>query len=108
MRARHTFFGEITFISYKHFTFNHIISENEIIIITSNVKDVNGRYVFVFGNETIHLDDWLVCEAHNQRIGLNFYAVKLHRGLFKDDCFDRLLKLAKMQQRLNLEIALGH
>lgn len=37
------FFGEIKHTSNKYFTFNRIINDDEIIIVTSNIKIIKVR-----------------------------------------------------------------
>ena len=36
------FFGEVKHTSNKYFKFNHVISDDEIIIVTNNVKFIKG------------------------------------------------------------------
>lgn len=50
------FFGEVKHTSNKYFKFNHVISDDEIIIVSNNVKFVKGNPVLVIDNnlEGIH------------------------------------------------------
>ncbi|MBF1756094.1 MAG: hypothetical protein HXP15_08325, partial [Veillonella sp.] len=41
------FFGEVKHTSNKYFKFNHVISADEIILITNNVKFIKGNPVLV-------------------------------------------------------------
>lgn len=44
------FFGKVNHTSNKYFTFNRIINDDEIIIITSNIKIIKDTPVLVVGN----------------------------------------------------------
>lgn len=115
------FFGDIRRKSNKYFTFNHVIDSDNIIIITGNVKIVNGAYVLVVGsNKAVFLKPWQVKEVHNFYSGYSGYAVKLNRKYFKpyifeddfggfafdhDDTFDTLKADAESQN--SEQIALG-
>lgn len=115
------FFGEIKKTSNKYFKFNHILNEDEIIIITGNVKFIKDNFVLVVGNnKAVYLKEWNIVRVHNYDLGLNAHAVKLNRKYFKiytfknyfedfhfenDDSFESLMEAAKEQN--NTEIALG-
>lgn len=116
------FFGEVKHVSNKYFTFNHVIDDGCIILITNNIVEVKGTPVLVVGsNKAVYLKDWQIRKAHNYDDGFNGYAVKLNRKFFKvytfrsnfegfsfekDESFDDLAEAAKSQ---NVEkIALGH
>ena len=106
------FFGEVKHTSNKYFKFNHVISDDEIIIITNNVKFVKDSPVLVVdNNKVVYLKDWNVAEVRNYNKDIYSYAVKLNRKYWKDMCFDKadtfdsLKAVAEMQN--DTEIALG-
>lgn len=115
------FFGEVKNTSNKYFKFNHILNEDEIIIVTGNVKFIKDNFVLVVGNnKVVYLKEWNIVRVHNYDLGLNAYAVKLNRKYFKtytfksdfedfyfekDDTFESLIEIAKEQN--DTEIALG-
>lgn len=115
------FFGEVKHTSNKYFKFNHVISDDEIIIVTNNVKFVKGNPVLIIdNNKVVYLKDWNVAEVRNYNMDLYAYAVKLNRIYWKEytfksdfedmcfkeaDTFDRLKAVAEMQN--DTEIALG-
>jgi hypothetical protein len=110
--------------SNKYFTFSHYVSDDEVVIITSNVIDVKGSPVLVVGNnKVVYLKDFCVEAVHNYDLGINAYAVILKREYFKvytfkkdiegfcfdkEDSFDDLVALAKEQDEANMEVAVGH
>ena len=116
------FFGEVEHKSNKYFTFNHYINDNEVIIITGNVKYIKGNPVLIIANnKAVYLKDWLVKSVHNYFNDIYAYAVKLNRQYFKpytfksdfeDMCieteytFDDLLNVAREQDAENMKIAL--
>ena len=115
------FFGEVKHTSNKYFKFNHVISDDEIIIVTNNVKFVKGNPVLVIdNNKVVYLKEWNVAEVRNYNKDLYAYAVKLNRKYWKEytfkndfddmcfeqaDTFDSLKAVAGMQN--DTEIALG-
>lgn len=115
------FFGEVKNTSNKYFKFNHILNEDEIIVVTGNVKFIKDNFVLVVGNnKVVYLKEWNIVRVHNYDLGLNAYAVKLNRKYFKtytfksdfedfhfekDDTFESLIEIAKEQN--DTEIALG-
>lgn len=117
------FFGETKSRTNKYFTFNRIKNENEIVILTNNIKTVKGSPVLIVGsNKAVFLKDWAVRKVHNYEHGINTYAVKLNRNYFKtytftnafegyedmgEDDFNSLYKVAEDQNKVNLEIAEG-
>ena len=118
------FFGpSVVHRSNKYFSFDHVISEDEIILVTNNIVHVKGNPVLVVGtNAGVYLKDWTIREVHNHREGFNAYAVKLKRDFFRvytfgaplsEDLdidgvqtFDDLMKLAASQD--GTVIAQGH
>jgi hypothetical protein len=79
------FFGpSVVHRSNKYFTFDHVLSEDEIILVTNNIVTVKGNPVMVVGTHSgVYLKDWTMREVHNHRDGYNAYAVKLKRDFYK-------------------------
>lgn len=116
------FFGEIKHVSNKYITFDHVIDEDCIVLVTNNIVEVKGTPVLVVGkNKAVYLKDWQIRRVHNYDDGFNGYAVKLNRNYFKvyefktdfenfsfdkDETFDDLCEAAKSQN--SEKIALGH
>lgn len=118
------FFGEdVKKTSNKYFKFKRVNDEDNIIIITSNIKVLKGNFVLlVDNNKGVYLKDWQVRKVHNYYNGIVGYAVKLNRKYFKpyefkfefedmafekENTFDDLLEVAKEQEVLDLPFALG-
>ena len=115
------FFGEVSYTSNKYFKFNHVISNDEFIIITNNVRVIKGKPVLIIdNNKVVYLKDWNVLEIHNFKWNLYAYAVKLNRKYWKEytfkeefddvyfkeaDTFDSLKAVAETQN--DVEIAVG-
>ncbi|MDD7411264.1 hypothetical protein [Fusobacterium gastrosuis] len=111
------FFGEGNWreVSNKYFKFKRILSDDEIIIITNNVREVKESLVLVVdNNKVIYLKDWQVepVKAYNENIYA--YAVKLNKKYFKtyafknefkdfcfkeEDTFDTLKEVAEIQEK---------
>lgn len=114
------FFGKVTKKSNKYFNYNPIIDDDNIIIITNNIKVIKGNYVLIVdNNKGVYLKDWQVKPVHNYYNGMSGYAVKLNRKYFKpytfkfefedmaftqEDTFDSLKECAATQTEA---IALG-
>ena len=114
------FFGEHQMLSNQYFTFNRIQHEDEIILITNNLKSIKGNPVLIVGNnQAVYLKDWNVVPVMNWDEGIDAYAVKLNRKYFKiytfksdfegydfdqPETFDSLLEAAKEQQTKNMKI----
>lgn len=115
------FFGEnVKKISNKYFKYESVKNDDEIILITNDIKFLKGNYVLIVdNNKAIYLKDWQVKQVHNYNLGLNAYAVKLNRKFFnpyqfkftfdefsfdKEETFDDLLDIARTQKNV---IALG-
>jgi len=82
------FFGEVKKKSNKYFEYNSIIDDDNIIIITNNIKVLKGSYVMlVDNNKGVYLKDWQVRPVHNFYNGMSAYAVKLNRKYFKPYTF---------------------
>ena len=114
------FFGDVNKKSNKYFTYNSVIDDDNIIIITNNIKTIKGNLVLlVDNNKGVYLKDWQVKTVHNYYNGMSGYAVKLNRKYFKpytfrfdfedmafekEDTFDSLKAIAETQTEA---IALG-
>ena len=81
------FFGTVTKKSNKYFEYNSIIDDDNIIIITNNIKVLKGNFVIVDNNKGVYLKDWQVRPVHNYYTGMNAFAVKLNRNYFKPYTF---------------------
>ena len=108
------FFGEHTMTANQYFTFSNVQDEDNIIIITNNVKSIKGNPVLVVGNhEVVYLKDWNIVPVMNWEKGIDAWAVKLNRKYFKvytfrtefedfyfkeTETFDSLMEVAKEQQ----------
>lgn len=118
------FFGDsIEHTSNKYFKFNRIVDENNIIILTNNIKVLKGNYVLlVDNNKGVYLKDWQVRKVHNFDYGVNTYAVKLNKNYFKpytfnfnfddmafekEDTFETLVEVANEQNAENVKVAKG-
>jgi len=114
------FFGEHKMVSNQYFTFNRVQDEDNIILITNNLKEIKGNPVLVIGNnQAVYLKDWNVVPVMNYDFGVDAYAVKLSRKYFKPytfksefsdfhfeqtDTFDSLLETARKQQKADMKI----
>ena len=108
------FFGEHKMTSNQYFTFNNVQDEDNIIIITNNVKSIKKNPVLIVGNnEVVYLKDWNIVPVMNWEKGIDAWAVKLNRKYFKvytfrtefedfyfeeTETFDSLMEVAKEQQ----------
>lgn len=119
------FFGEGNWekTSNKYFEFKRVLNNDEIIIVTNNVKMIKGNYVLlVDNNKVIYLKDWQIRKIHNFYQEIDCYVVKLNRKYFKtytfsfnfedyafekEETFDSLLEAAKEQEILNTDFAWG-
>lgn len=118
------FFGEdLRQVSNKYVKFTRVIDEDNILLVTNNVKILKDNYVLlVDNNKGVYLKDWQVRECHNYDLGLNFYVVKLNRNYFKpytfsfnfenmffekEETFDCLLEIATTQASEDMAVALG-
>lgn len=107
-------------------SFRHFIDEDNIIIVTSNVKYIRSREAFILivdHNKAVYLKDWNVKELKNWYLGVDTYAIKLNRKYFKtytfksdfedmvfekEDTFDSLIDLAKEQDNDKTVWDFGH
>lgn len=55
LKAKHIekFFGEVKQKSNKYFTFNHYVDEDNVIIITNNIKYIKSNPVLVVDNNKV-------------------------------------------------------
>ena len=117
------FNGGYTMKTNKYFTFSHVIDDDNIVIVTSNVTDIRDSKVLVVdNNKAVYLKDWQVLHVHSYYEEFNAYAVRLNRNFFKTytfkgnigdfsfaeaDTFESLKRLAAEQDAANAEVALG-
>ena len=115
------FFGDVKKLSNKYFEYNSIIDEDNIVLLTNNIKQIKDSFVLIVNNnQAVYLKDWQIREVHNYDLGINTYAVKLNRKYFrpytfrfefdgfdfeKADTFDSLAEIAETQTD---PIALGY
>lgn len=113
-------FGNVKYVSNKYFVAEkQVISNDEVVILTSNVRAIKGNPVLVTGDhKAVYLKDIAGAQTDN---GL-MYAVKLKREYFKeytfkntiddnlyfekDNKFDDYLRIAKKQQKTRKRIRL--
>ena len=126
-REDNRFFGEGNKqkVSNKYFTFKHALDDDNIIIVTNNVKSIKGSSVLIVGsNKAVYLKEWQIRPAHNwSEIGEDVDLVKLSRQYFKvytfksnfegfcfeqDETFDDLLETARLQDERNMAVANGY
>lgn len=114
------FFGDVKKKTNKYFEYKSVIDNDNIIIITNNIKIIKGSYVLlVDNNKGVYLKEWQVKPVHNFYNSMSAYAVKLNRKYFKpytfkfefedmafiqEDTFDSLMAVAETQTEA---IALG-
>lgn len=108
------FYGQdLEEVSNKYIRFKHVKNDDEIILVTSNVKMIKDNYVLIVGNNKgVYLKDWTVRKVHNYDEMFNGYAIKLNRNYFKiytfssdfknvyfekDETFDDLKQIASTQ-----------
>lgn len=109
------FFGDTEWRSNKYFKFDHVKDNDNIVIVTKNIKAIKGNFVMIVDNDkAVYLKDWQVKPVHNYGEDFRGFAVKLNRKYFKpytfrnpftdysfdkQDTFDSLLKDAKKQNK---------
>lgn len=119
-----SFFGEVERVSNKYFKFQHFHDDDNITIVTSNIKQIKGNYVMIVGeNQAVYLKDWSILPIHDYDMGANTYAVKLKRQYFKpytfktpfsefgisgSETFDDFVALSKNQDKNRIKYARGH
>lgn len=110
------FFGEGNWreTSNKYFKFKRVLNDDEIIIITNNVREVKENLVLaVDKNKVVYLKDWQVKAVKAYDENIYAYAVKLSKKYFKtytfknefkdfsfqnEDTFESLKELAEIQE----------
>lgn len=121
------FFGEDVKVSGKDnekICFKRFKSENEIIVVTNDVKKIGEHYAMLVDNDKIIcLKDNQIVRLRNSTFDLNSYAVKIKRdewnvmvlpyefedmAFTEEVTFDLLIKVAKEQDGWNMEWELGH
>lgn len=121
------FFGEDVKVSNgNHDTvlhFTRVIDEDNIIIVTNNVKVIKENYVLIVGkNKVVYLKEWNVMLLKNWNLAIDTYAIKLSRKYFKtyefkngfdefigeDETFDDLLAVAREQESDTTTWKFGH
>lgn len=126
IKEMHFFFGEDAevYTDYvKHFT--HYINDDEIRLITNDIKIIKDQYVLIISNnKAVYLKPWQVMKVKNWNLEMNSYVVKLNRKYFKpctfkfifdnyetkatEDSFDDLIKIAKEQDNNQIPWKYGH
>lgn len=119
------FFGDdVRKVSNKYFKFTRVIDNDNIIIVTNNIKIIKDSYVLVVGEKkAVYLKDWQVRGVRSYYEDIDAYAVKLNRKYFKtytfkneidpdlyfekDNNFDDLLEVAKLQQEKDIRVTQG-
>lgn len=106
-------------------SFHHVIDNDNIIIVTSNVKTLgNEKTVLVVdNNKAVFLKEWQARPIKNWELRKDAYAVKLNRKYFKaytfksefneflfnsEDTFDTLVECAKEQDENQTAWKFGH
>lgn len=120
------FFGEGNYrkVTNQYYKFKRVLSNDDIILVTNNVKMVKDSPVLVVdNNKAVYLKNWQIKPVSNWDEGIEGYAVKLSRKYFKpytfknplgeysfdkEDTFDDLLNVAKEQEKENLPFKLKH
>lgn len=80
------FYGAVNHTSNKHFTYNPILDEDNIIIRTNNIRRFKDSLVLVVGNnKVVYLKDWQVRQVifKLNRDWLKTFVVKINRNYFK-------------------------
>lgn len=114
--------GNWKMISNKYLKFKRIINEENIIVITNNIKEIkNSLALVVDNNKAVFLKEWQVESVYNYDEGIRAFAVKLNKKYFKvytfrndfdnfdfdkEDSFESLKELAEVQQREDLKFSL--
>ncbi len=122
-RAR--FFGEVREVSNTYFRFNRVIDDDNVIILTNNLRMINGSYALIVGNNAaIFLKDWQVVPVRIDRGTENTFVVKLNRNWVRPyvwtngtefdvwmdgiQDFDDFLAVARKQDEIDTPVAIGH
>lgn len=118
-----SFFGKDANIEGKTiYHFKHVINDDEIIIITNNLKMLDDKYILVVDdNKAVYINKTQFMSIHDSNF--NAYAIKLNRKHFivntfdgnfsgmmflKPDTFDSLKEIAIEQEKANNTWIIGH
>lgn len=124
------FFGERQFKSNQYFKFNHVIDNDNIIVNTSNLKEIRGKngepslIMLVGDDQAVYIKPWQVMPIYDYYSFGEGYAVKLNRTFFKPykfkskiaddisfdgrvDTFDSLKKDAESQNDTPIRVDTG-
>ena len=118
-----SFFGKDANIEGKTiYHFKHVINDDEIIIITNNLKMLGDKYILVVDdNKAVYINKTQFMSIHDSNF--NAYAIKLNRKHFivntfdgnfsgmmflKPDTFDSLKEIAIEQEKANNTWIIGH
>lgn len=115
--------GNVTKVSTKYYEFKRVLDEENIIIVTKNIKVIKGNYVLIVdNNKAVYLKEWQVKHIHSYDEEFNGYAVKLNKKYFKpytfktdfedfcfvkEDTFESLFEVAKEQEKENTKVSNG-
>lgn len=118
-REKEQFFGEMRKDSNQYFYFKRVHSDDEIVLITNNIRVVKDSFVLIVdNNKAVFLKSWQVkaVKVLIENDTVRAWAVKLNRNYFKvytfksdfedfsfekEQNFDDLLEVAKDQDRVN-------
>lgn len=117
------FYGpSLKMTSGNYFHFNSVLNNDEIILLTNEVKNIKGKPVLMLSKKTgIYLKEWQIRKVCNYQKGINCYAVKLNRNFFNPysfsinfeevqnnfNTFDDICECVKEQNQENLSIREG-
>lgn len=118
------FYGDaLQWVSNQYFTFTRRMDDDNVVILTNNIKEIRGSPVLVVGpNHAVYLKDWQIRRVRNYDEGIETFAVKLNRDYYKvytfrspfnDICvdtelsFDDLVAIAEAQDAENMKVAAG-
>lgn len=125
LKGSDKFFGDIFKKSNKYHHFRHYRDDDNITIITKNLKTIKGEPVMIVSqNKAVYVKGWNVRPVRiwEEEIQFEAYAVRLQRKYFKtytfragfdefgfgegeEDTFDSLVELAKEQDEVNLPVS---
>lgn len=103
----------------KYITFKHLIDDENIIIVTSNIKYFknSGKYIMAIGNNScIWLKEWQIKKCYNYWLDTDAHIVKLNKKYYtpyalkftfdelnfeKDETWEDMIEIAKEQDQVN-------
>ena len=90
-QEKERFFGDRRFVTSKFFTFEHVLDDDNIIVVTDAVKMLrNGSIVLIVGNqEAVYLKEWQIWKVTGYYGEFDGWAVKLCRDYFKPYRFNK-------------------